>query len=62
MISSSLGAVSTAALTALLLLRLLTLLQRMGSSVLEGPAWEGPAPDSPHRALNSALLILLLDL
>ncbi len=59
--SSSGAALSTVGLTALLLLRLLTLFHLMGSSALEGPACKGPAPDSPHKALNSAFLVLLLD-
>ncbi len=59
--SSSGAALSTVGLTALLLLRLLTLFHLMGSSAPEGPACEGPAPDSPHKALNSVFLVLLLD-
>ena len=62
MTSSSPEGVSVEGRAALLLLRLLCLFQRMGSSLLGGATWEGPGPASPHRALNSGFLNLLLDL
>lgn len=59
--SSSPEGVSVGGRTARLLLRLLTLFHRIGSSVLEGSIWPGLGPASPHRARRSAFDILLLD-
>lgn len=61
MISSSPEGVSAGGRTARLLLRLLTLFHRIGSSVLGGAAWTGLGPASPQRARSSAVDNLLLD-
>lgn len=60
--SSSPDGVSAGSRTARLLLRLLTLFHRMGSSVLGGAIWARPGPASPHRARRSACDSLPLDL
>lgn len=59
--SSSPEGESAAGRTARLLLRLLTLFHRIGSSVLGGAAWTGLGPASPQKARNSAFDSLLLD-
>ena len=61
MTSSSPEGVSAGGRTARLLLRLLTLFHRIGSSVLGGAAWTGLGPASPQRARSSAVDNLLLD-